>query len=125
MATILIVCVAVFFGGMGLIALASPPWIPAIYGIQVTTPTGQAEIRGVYGGFGLAIAGLLFYAALGDAAALRGGILLSVSMATGGMAVGRGASALIAPAGLHPTWTTFAAEVAMAGALFWAYRLGG
>ncbi|MFM7212884.1 MAG: DUF4345 family protein, partial [Actinomycetota bacterium] len=53
----------------------------------------RSEVRAVYGGFGLAIAGVLVYAAIDTD--LREGIALTVAIALFGMAAGRLVSAAI------------------------------
>lgn len=56
MSTIVIVLAAVFFLGMGSFALASPAALIRPFGITLPIPESRAEVRAVYGGFGLAIA---------------------------------------------------------------------
>jgi hypothetical protein len=94
-----VVVVAVGFAGMGLAALVRPAFIWAPFGVAPTTPASRNEVRAVYGGFGLAIAGLLFLA--DDASAdFRDGVLVSVAVALFGMAAGRVISALFEPKAL-------------------------
>ena len=59
----MIVMVAVFFLGMGIFALARPAALIRPFGITLPTHESRAEVRAVYGGFGLAIAGMLAMAA--------------------------------------------------------------
>ena len=80
------------FVAMGLGALVRPTLVTAQFGIPDLTPAGRSEVRAVYGGFGLAMAGVLGVA-LGQPA-LRGGIVLAIAAALGGMAAGRLLSAL-------------------------------
>ena len=109
--------VAVGFGAMGVYALAVPKAVLEQFGVPVDTPDGRAEVRAVYGGFGLAVAALLGVAAAsgGDA---REGILLAVGVALAGMAFGRLVSrAFERPSGFFPVWLYFWIEVVGAVAL--------
>ncbi|HSV40604.1 MAG TPA: DUF4345 family protein [Nocardioidaceae bacterium] len=91
--------VAVFFAGMGLTALVTPAFVWAPFGVAPTTPESRNEVRAVYGGFGLAVAVLLFVAD-GRTADFRDGVLVTVAIALFGMAAGRVLSALIEPRAL-------------------------
>ena len=79
-----IVLTGVFFFGMGIFALARPAALIRPFGITLPNPESRAEVRAVYGGFGLAIAAVLALAAID--ATLRDGILITVAAALGGMA---------------------------------------
>jgi hypothetical protein len=94
--SILVAAVAVFFAGMGIVALVRPALIWAPFGVAPTTPESRNEVRAVYGGFGLAVAALLFAADTGSAD-FRDGVLVSIAVALGGMAGGRVLSALTEP----------------------------
>lgn len=119
--TIVIVLTAVFFLGMGLYALALPTKLIHPFGITLPTPESRAEVRAVYGGFGLAIAGMLVLAATGNPA--REGILITVAAALAGMALGRLMSGVVdRPTGFYPNWFYFVVEAVGAGALVWASR---
>jgi hypothetical protein len=121
MTLVVIVLAAVFFLGMGLFALGRPATMIRPFGITLPTPTSRAEVRAVYGGFGLAIAGMLTLAATGNPA--RDGILITVAAALGGMAFGRLVSGVIdRPKSFYPNWLYFLVEVALAAALLWADR---
>jgi hypothetical protein len=75
-------------------------------------------VRAVYGGFGLAIAGVLAYAALQDGD-LRRGILITVGAALAGMAFGRLAAAVLGDrTAFYPNWLYCLVEAVAAGALF-------
>jgi hypothetical protein len=64
------------------------------FGTTLGEAASRSEVRAVYGGFGLAIAGVLGYAAVeGDDIAR--GITLTVAVALAGMAFGRIVSAVI------------------------------
>ena len=76
-----------------------------------------AEVRAVYGGFDLAIAGVLVFAAIADGD-LRKGILITVGAALADMAFGRLAAAVLGdPTAFYPNWFLFLVELVAAGAL--------
>jgi uncharacterized membrane protein YeaQ/YmgE (transglycosylase-associated protein family) len=109
----------VFFAGMGTFALVRPAALIHPFGITLPVPESRAEVRAVYGGFGLAIAGMLALALSGHPA--REGILMTVAAALGGMALGRLVSVVIdRPKAFYPNWFYFLVEVAGAAALWWA-----
>lgn len=115
-----IVIVGVFFLGMGIYALAAPAAMLRPFDYRLTTAASRAEARGVYGGFGLAIAAVLGYAALTPGEA-RTGILITVGAALAGMAFGRTVSALFdGPTPFYPNWFYCLVELVGAAALFWA-----
>ena len=119
MATAVVVMVAVFFLGMGLYGLAMPATLIRPFGIALPDSTARAEVRAVYGGFGVAIAGMLAWAATGTAA--REGILITVVAALLGMAFGRLVAGIVdTPKAFYPNWFYFVVELALAGALLWA-----
>src|SRR5215217_3474170 len=76
------------FLGMGGYALAAPAALVRPFGITLGESASRSEVRAVYGGFGLAIAAVLAYAAVADGD-LRKGILVTVGAALAGMAFGR------------------------------------
>ena len=118
MAIAVIAVIGVFFAGMGVYALAAPAALIRPFGITLEQPASRSEVRAVYGGFGLAIAGVLAYAAVagGD---VRTGILITVGAALAGMAVGRVASAVLGDrTAFYPNWFYFIVEAAAAAALF-------
>ena len=115
----LISAVAVFFLGMGLYALAAPASLIRPFGINLSGPQSRAEVRAVYGGFGLAMAGVLGYAALHPSAS--DAILITVAVALAGMAVGRLISAVLDDrTAFYPNWFYFLVEVVLAAALVFA-----
>lgn len=117
MAIAVIAVVGVFFAGMGLYALAAPAAVILPFGITVREAASRSEVRAVYGGFGLAIAGVLGYAAVagGD---VRKGILIAVGAALAGMAFGRVASAALGDrTAFYPNWFYCLVEIAGATAL--------
>ena len=117
--TVVIVLAAAFFLGMGIFALARPAALIRPFGITLPIAESRAEVRAVYGGFGLAIAGMLVLALTGHPA--REGILMTVAAALGGMAFGRLVSGLVdRPKDFYPNWFYFLVEIAGAAALWWA-----
>jgi uncharacterized membrane protein YeaQ/YmgE (transglycosylase-associated protein family) len=117
--TLVIVVAAVFFLGMGIFALVRPATLIRPFGITLPIPESRAEVRAVYGGFGLAIAGMLALAATGHSA--REGILITVAAALGGMALGRLISGVVdRPKAFYPNWFYFIVEIVAGTALLWA-----
>lgn len=115
-----IAVVGVFFAGMGLYALAAPAAILRPFGFRIETAATRAEVRAVYGGFGLAIAGVLGYAAA-TPGAVRTGILLAVGVALAGMAFGRIVSGMLGDrTSFYPNWFYCLVEAIGAAALCWA-----
>lgn len=118
--TVVIAFVGVFFLGMGVYALAAPRAILRPFDHTLTSASSRAEVRGVYGGFGVAIAAVLAYAAFAPAQ-VRTGVLITVGAALAGMAVGRALSAVFDErTPFYPNWFYFLVEVIGAGILFWA-----
>jgi len=116
--TVVIVIAAVFFLGMGIYALARPAALIGPFGITLPVAESRAEVRAVYGGFGLAIAGMLVLAATGHPA--REGILITVAAALGGMAFGRLVSGVVdRPRAFYPNWFYFLVEMVGSAALLW------
>ncbi len=117
--TAVIVIAAVFFTGMGIFALARPAALIRPFGIALPNPESRAEVRAVYGGFGLAIAGMLALALTGHPA--RDGILITVAAALAGMAFGRLVSVVIdRPKAFYPNWFYLLVELVGAAGLWWA-----
>lgn len=114
-----LVVTAVFFLGMGIYALAAPAALIGVFGITLPKPESRAEVRAVYGGFGLAIAGALAFAAQqSDTGSPRTGIMIAVGLALAGMAIGRLVSAVIdGRTPFYPNWFYFLVEVVGATAL--------
>lgn len=107
---------AVFFAGMGAYGLAAPARLVAPFGISLAGPAGRSEVRAVYGGFGVAIAAVLGYAAVQPE--VRTGVLITVGAALAGMAVGRLVSAFDGPTAFYPNWFYCVVEAVAAAALF-------
>lgn len=115
MDTVLVVLVAAFFAGMGLVALMWPTRVLAFFGTRDLTRDGRNEVRAVYGGFGLAIAGLLL--ASFEFPEIRSGILVTIAVALLGMAGGRIIATLTdGSPGFYP-WLFFGVEIVLASLL--------
>lgn len=97
--SIIVTIVAIGFAVMGVAALVKPAVIWAPFGVTPTTPGSRSEVRAVYGGFGIALAVLLFVAD-GWSTDLRAGVVITAAVALAGMAVGRAISALVEPKAL-------------------------
>lgn len=112
--------VAVFFLLMGIAALVQPTMVLALFGTDVRHRDTKNEIRAVYGGFGVAVAGLLAYALVDPV--LQPGLVAAIAFAVLGMAAGRLWSVVIdRGAGFYPR-LFFAVEIAIAAALLVALR---
>ena len=117
MAVAVIGVITVFFLGMGVYALAAPVALVRPFGITLAESASRSEVRAVYGGFGLAIAAVLGYAAVADGE-LRTGILIAVAAALAGMAFGRVAAAILGDrTAFYPNWFYFLVEAVAAAVL--------
>lgn len=115
---VVIIVVGVFFAGMGLYALAAPRALLRPFGMVPVEPTARAEVRAVYGGFGVAVAAVLGYAAA-TPGQLRTGIVITIGVALAGMALGRIVSAVIdGRTSFYPNWFYCLVEILAASALF-------
>lgn len=116
MNTILLGLAALFFAGMGLYGLAAPGALIRPFGIALKSVTARTEVRAVYGGFGVAIAGVLVYAIAVEE--VREGVSLAVGVALLGMAFGRlVACAFERPDRFYPSWFYFGVEALGGGVL--------
>ncbi|HET6735095.1 MAG TPA: DUF4345 domain-containing protein [Mycobacterium sp.] len=116
MGTAVIIVISVFFLGMGVYALAAPAALIRPFGITLGDAASRSEVRAVYGGFGLAIAGVLAYAAVQPEH--RVGILITVGAALAGMALGRVVSAVVdSRTAFYPNWFYCLVEIVAAAAL--------
>ncbi|GAA5043373.1 DUF4345 family protein [Nocardia callitridis] len=107
----------VFFFGMGVFALVAPSALVRPFDLEVPTARGRSEVRAVYGGFGVAVAGMLWWAVFG-AGEFGAGIVFAVGVALGGMAFGRVVSrAFDAATSFYPIWFYFLVEAAGAALL--------
>jgi len=109
-----VLVVAILMSVLGVAALIRPAAIWAPFGVAPTTPASRSEVRAVYGGFGLAIAAVLVFAAESATAGVRDGVLLTVTASLFGMAAGRVVSALVEPRTLL-AWPGFFLLVELAG----------
>lgn len=117
--SVIVIVVGVFFAGMGVYALAAPAAILRPFGFRIDTAATRAEVRAVYGGFGLAIAAVLGYAIATPGQ--RTGILIAVGAALAGMAFGRIVSAVLGDrTSFYPNWFYCLVEAIGAAALFLA-----
>ena len=82
-----IIVAALFFAVMGVVTLVRPEIVLSNLGASDAAASARNEIRAVYGGFGLAMAGLIAYAIV--APSIRKGVLITVGVALLGMAAGR------------------------------------
>jgi Domain of unknown function (DUF4345) len=113
-----IVVAAVFFLGMGVYALAAPAAMIRPFGTTLGTAASRSEVRAVYGGFGLAIAAVLAYAAV-RGGEVQKGILIAVAAALAGMAFGRIVSAVVDDrTAFYPNWFYCIVEAVAAAVLF-------
>lgn len=98
-----------FYAALGVVALVRPSVVPEVFGGSASTSDSRTEIRAVYGGLPLALAGLLVVSPASAPA---------VAVATAGMAVGRvgGWLAEGAPTNLA-TKLSLAAEIGVAAAI--------
>jgi hypothetical protein len=115
---------AVFFAGMGALALARPRRIVGIFGGRADTPASRSEVRAVYGGFGIAVALALACAALQPADPFLDGVVAAIAVSAFGMAGGRLVGLAVERAqDLAVTVLFVAVEVALGGALLVASRV--
>jgi membrane associated rhomboid family serine protease len=107
----------VAFAFMGLAAIIAPSRVTAQFDIPALTIAGRNEVRAVYGGFGLAVSGMLALAIFDPT--LRPGICLTIGMALAGMAGGR-----LLSAGLDralPRWPLVYCAIEAVGAVLLIY----
>ncbi|MGE2721006.1 DUF4345 family protein [Mycolicibacterium celeriflavum] len=120
MADAVVAIVAVFFAGMGIYGLVAPDALVRPFGTTLGGATARAEVRAVYGGFGLAVAGVLAYAVIGGGG-VRTGVVLTVGVALAGMAFGRVVSVVVdRRTPFYPNWFYLLVEAVAAAALFMA-----
>ncbi|RJL36213.1 DUF4345 domain-containing protein [Bailinhaonella thermotolerans] len=117
MQAVVIVVVAVFFLGMGVFGLVAPAALIRPFGMAAGSAEARSEVRAVYGGFGVAVGGLLL-TALAGAGGTRTGVVVTVAVALLGMAFGRLVGrAVERPAAFYPVWCYFWVELAAGAAL--------
>ena len=108
---------AIFFLGMGASALVRPRFVISFVKMVPETADARNEVRAVYGGFGIAVSGLLVYAAQHNE--IRSGVLLAVAASLLGMAAGRVVSLFVERPGRWPV-LFMVTETALAGMLLWS-----
>jgi hypothetical protein len=106
---------AVLFLGMGIFALRWPERVVRMFGVTSLGVDGRNEVRAVYGGFGVAIAGVLLAGLVWPV--LTPGILLSVAAALLGMAIGRIVAWWLDGSDGNYPWLFFALEITLGGLL--------
>jgi len=118
----LLVIPALFFVGMGVIGLVRPAFIANIFGGKVETAPSRAEVRAVYGGYGVVMGALLLGAPTLMPDVARG-IALAMAASVGAMALGRTVSAIVErQGGWYPTWFFLGVELLLAASLaIWAW----
>ncbi|WP_431949317.1 DUF4345 family protein [Nocardia lijiangensis] len=114
MSVVLIAVVALFFAAMGVLGLLRPSRLADTVGLLADRADAHAEVRAVYGGFGVAVAVVLGLAAA-DVGGIGSGVCIAVAAALGGMAFGRIWSAFTErPSAFYPVWFYFVVEVTLA-----------
>ena len=99
---------ALALAGIGGVAIAQPERIPALHGGKAETPDARTEVRAVYGGTCLAMAGLLV---------VRPSSAGTIGFLMAGTAAGRAASIAQEGQASDLTRGVLAAEAAVAAAL--------
>jgi hypothetical protein len=115
-----IIAVSALFLAMGGYGLFAPTALIRPFGITLPSADARAEVRAVYGGFGVAVALVLIIAGF-DLGGVRVGAVTAVAAALLGMAGGRLVARLVeVPRSFYPVWFYFWVEIAGAGALLLA-----
>lgn len=110
----LIAAGAASYAGLGIVSFLRPAMVPALFGGSAPTPDSRSEIRAVYGGLSLAVAGALV---VNPASAGTVGVM------TAGMAAGRAASVVVEQNRTTAVIPAFVAiEAVLAGALLLGAR---
>lgn len=121
--TVIVVAAAVFLG-TGVFALIAPAKFVEGFKILLPAAESRAEARAMYGGFGLAFAGVLAFAALQSSSgsnSLRAGIMITLGVAMAGMVLGRLVSAVVdGRTPFYPNWAYCIGEAGGAAALLLA-----
>lgn len=123
LADVLVAWPALFFLGMGLLALARPGQVVDRFGTTVDGLDGRNEVRSVYGGFGVAVAFLLGWAIVTDG---RGELWIPsvIAVLCFAMAIGRVVSMLAdRTRGSAVVWRYVGLEVALTASLFVSHTL--
>jgi hypothetical protein len=113
----LVLANAVFFAGMGVLALVAPSRISSLVGFpEDLTPDARNEVRAVYGGFGVAVAAVLSIAVCDES--LTKGVAAAIGAALAGMAGGRVVAAVLERKAGRMPLLFFLAESSLAAMLF-------
>ena len=109
--------VALFFFGMGGLALVRPQRIVEIFGGRADTASSRNEVRAVYGGFGISVGGIVASLHVWPPMYARtAGLVLAAAVL--GMAVGRVIGAIIErETRFWPTSAFVLVELALAACL--------
>lgn len=103
--------VGIAFAAMGVASLIRPEMVHAQFGASITSGEMRTEVRAVYGGFGIALAVLLFCVGA-TSSSYQEGVALSIAVALFGMAGGRSVGAVAdRPKSFYPTFAYLVAEL--------------
>ncbi|WP_085338364.1 DUF4345 family protein [Aquidulcibacter paucihalophilus] len=91
--TIGVLLAALFFGAIGMTAMFRPHNLLKDFGIETAAVDSRNEVRGIYGGFPIAVSGLLLFSLTRPD--LSNGILFALAACSAGMAIGRIISAIV------------------------------
>lgn len=114
--------VAVFFFLMGVLGLVDPGRIAAMVGYGELNRAGANEARAVYGGFGLAVAALLWLSL--SHPDLRPGVHATVALSLLGMAAGRLFSFIADREAGRFARLIFMVELSLGGAMAYVFYAG-
>lgn len=117
------VLIAALYFFMGFKGLFDPAGVGSIFGMEDLTGAVRNEFRAVYGGFGVAFAGLLLYAWFVLVGERRSAILLCLSILTFGMAAGRVVSFAMEQPGNSYPMIFLVTEILLGAAMFWLSRM--
>jgi hypothetical protein len=119
MPTTLTYITALFFACMGLTALVSPTSVTRFFRLNAIGADMRNEVRSVYGGFGMAIAGLLTVSVAYRE--VQRGVVLTVAVALFGMAVGRFFSFAVEHSEGHYPLVFLVVECLLGSFMFYVY----
>jgi hypothetical protein len=112
----LLVVPGLFMIGMGVVSLIRPQFTIGLFVMTPERPAARAEVRAVYGGYGIAVGALLLVAPQLGVDVARG-VAIEMAVSLGGMAVGRLVASLLERQPLYPTWVLTGVELGLAGLL--------
>jgi hypothetical protein len=113
-----------FYTGVGIAALVRPAFVPTIFGGLAPTASSRTEVRAVYGGLPLAMAGLVLAEARNQAKGGVGSKTDAVAALSAAMAVGRLVGSVIEGEADGVTRLFIAVEATTAAALVVGVRSG-